>query len=469
MSRLSTFYFLFSTLCLIILLSTFYFLLSNSPVLAASGSNFTIRVVYGEVIQQYNIGEPLLKTLTNTNNTSLDISLPSGILSEAADVQLTMYSLPEWDVVQEAPLPSAKVAADTFYNLSLMKVADSTIVDSFLKSITLTFHYTDSDITGIQESTLKAYRWNGANWVLLTSDVDASTNIVTATTDQFSLFALLGTAPASSGGISGGGGTSGGGGGTSGGGGGTSGGGSPTSGVTTSVIFNGRAYPKSTVTLLRDAQVAATIIAGSDSNFEIDLSGIGGGNYIFSLYSEDYQGIRSVLLTFPVSVTKGATTQISDIFIAPTIEVDKNEVKRGDNLAIFGQSTGGGEITFVVHSPEEIFFKTRADKNGVYLYNFNTASLEYGYHFTKAKAARDDQISSFSKAVGFQVGTKTIRKKIIKALKGDFNGDGRVNLVDFSIAAYWYQRLSPPAKVDLNSDGKVNLVDLSIMAYYWTG
>lgn len=239
--------------------------------------------------------------------------------------------------------------------------------------------------------------------------------------------------------------------------------------VETRVIFNGRAYPKSIVTLLRDAQVAATTIAGSDSNFEIDLSGIGGGNYIFSLYSEDYQGIRSALLTFPVSITRGATTQISDIFIAPTIEVDKSEVKKGDNLAIFGQSTGGGEITFVVHSPEEIFFKTRADKNGVYLYNFNTASLEYGYHFTKAKAARDGLISSFSKAVGFQVGTKTIRKKITKALKGDFNGDGRVNLVDFSIAAYWYQRLSPPAKVDLNSDGKVNLVDLSIMAYYWTG
>lgn len=448
----------------IVLICSLFILIANfdPQAQASSAPRFTIRVVYGEIIHQYNTGESLVKTLTDTNNTSLDISLPSGILSEATDVQLTMYSLPEWDVIREAPLPSAKVAADTFYNLSLMKVADSAIIDSFSKSITLTFHYTDSDITGIQESTLKAYRWNGSNWILLTSDVDASQNIVTATTDQFNFFALLGTAPASSGGTNGGGGTSGGGGGTS-------GGGSPTSGVTTSVIFNGRAYPKSTVTLLKDAQVAATAIAGSDSNFEIDLSGIGGGNYIFSLYSEDYQGIRSALLTFPVSITRGATTQVSDIFIAPTIEVDKSEVKRGDNLAIFGQSMQAGEITFVIHSPEEIFFKTRADKNGVYLYNFNTASLEYGYHFTKAKAARDGLISSFSKAVGFQVGTKTIRKEVIKALKGDFNGDGRVNLVDFSIAAYWYQRLSPPAKVDLNSDGKVNLVDLSIMAFYWTG
>ncbi len=51
----------------------------------------------------------------------------------------------------------------------------------------------------------------------------------------------------------------------------------------------------------------------------------------------------------------------------------------------------------------------------------------------------------------------------------DLNNDKRVNLIDFSITAYWYKRPSPPATVDLNNDGKVNLVDFSIMAYYWTG
>jgi hypothetical protein len=49
-----------------------------------------------------------------------------------------------------------------------------------------------------------------------------------------------------------------------------------------------------------------------------------------------------------------------------------------------------------------------------------------------------------------------------------------VNLVDFSIAAYWYKRpLSADFKVKeaakLNGDGKIDLVDFSIMAYYWTG
>jgi hypothetical protein len=44
-----------------------------------------------------------------------------------------------------------------------------------------------------------------------------------------------------------------------------------------------------------------------------------------------------------------------------------------------------------------------------------------------------------------------------------------VNLVDFSILAYWYLKPNPDPKVDLNSDGIVDLVDFSILAYYWTG
>ena len=57
--------------------------------------------------------------------------------------------------------------------------------------------------------------------------------------------------------------------------------------------------------------------------------------------------------------------------------------------------------------------------------------------------------------------------------KGDANGDRKINLIDFSIAAYWYKRaLTPQAKssgVDVNGDGKVDLIDFSIMAFNWTG
>ncbi|MDP2864477.1 MAG: hypothetical protein Q8N73_02385 [bacterium] len=260
------------------------------------------------------------------------------------------------------------------------------------------------------------------------------------------------------------------------GGGGGGGGGAPPS-VETKVIFSGRAYPKSAVTLLKDAQIAATTIAGSDANFQITISGLTGGNYIFSLYSEDNKGIRSSLLTFPVSVTSGATTKVSGIFISPSIAVDKSEVKRGDNIVIFGQSAPQADIIISINSDEEFFGKIISGRDGVYLYNFDTSVLAFETHYTKSKAAIGNlEISGWSTVVGFLVGTKNVFAGLPTKCpaKADLNGDCRVNLVDFSIAAYWYKRPLSAAfkgteKEKLNGDGKIDLIDFSIMAYYWTG
>ena len=246
--------------------------------------------------------------------------------------------------------------------------------------------------------------------------------------------------------------------------------------VETKVNFSGRAYPKSTVTLLKDAQISATTIAGTDANFQISVSGLAGGNYIFAVYSEDKDGRRSSLLTFPVSITSGVTTNVSGIFIAPTIAVDKSEVKRGDNIAIFGQSAPQADIIISVSSEEEFFAKTISDKDGIYLHNFDTTILDYGVHHTKSKASIGNLlISSYGRVISFKVGTITVLKETKpEILKGDLNNDNRVNLVDFSIAAYWYKRPLGEAfkiieKERLNGDGKIDLVDFSIMAFYWTG
>ena len=72
--------------------------------------------------------------------------------------------------------------------------------------------------------------------------------------------------------------------------------------------------------------------------------------------------------------------------------MDKSEVRRGDNIAIFGQSAPDAEITITVNSEEEFFVKTLADDGGVYLYNFDTSVLKIDQHFTKSKAAVDGEI-----------------------------------------------------------------------------
>jgi hypothetical protein len=260
----------------------------------------------------------------------------------------------------------------------------------------------------------------------------------------------------------------------SGGGGGGGGGGGSSSPPPTQpeirVIFSGRAYPSSKVTILKDAVIVATTVSGSDANFHISVGNLSSGNYNFTLYGEDADGRRSALANFPLFFTPGVTIDVSGIFISPTISVDKSEVKHGDPITIFGQSVPNSEVTISVSSGEEFFNKIKADNGGTYFYQFDTSVLELGEHLIKSRVAFNGEISSFSQGVGFTVGNQTIVKPEEKEpIKEDINSDGKVNLIDFSILAYWYNRPSPPAAADLNHDGLVNLIDFSILAYYWTG
>lgn len=240
--------------------------------------------------------------------------------------------------------------------------------------------------------------------------------------------------------------------------------------VGTTITISGRAYPLSRVTVLKDGQIAIKTIAGPDAMFNISMTSLSTGVYTITVYSEDENGNRSTTFTFPVQVTLNATTDIGGVFLAPTISVDKSKVKRGDNIAIFGQSVPQSDITISVHSEQELFAKTTTDARGAYLYNLDTTLLDMGNHATKSKSAIGGEISSFGKTVSFAVGTENVGVVPSRTpQKGDVNGDNRINLIDFSIAAYWYKRTLPPPAVDLNGDGKVDLIDFSIMAFYWTG
>ncbi|MDO8604004.1 MAG: dockerin type I repeat-containing protein [bacterium] len=314
--------------------------------------------------------------------------------------------------------------------------------------------YTFTDVGAVTSSTRTGLT-NGTLYYFVITVKDAFGNSI-ATSTQVSATPVAATPSPSSGGGGGG------------------GGGIFTSPAVTQAIFSGRAYPLSKVVVLKDGQIAITTIAGPDARFEVSLSGITTGNYLFSVYGEDAKGIRSSMFTFSLFVTSGSSSKVSGIFLAPTISVDKSEVKRGENIAIFGQSAPTSEVTIQINSEQEFFVKTPSDNSGVYLLNFDTSLLEIGNHQTKSKAGIAGEVSSFSNSVAFAVGLKNVLARSKKVLKGDLNDDGRVNLIDFSIAAYWYKRsISPVFAIKevehLNGDKKINLVDFSIMAYYWTG
>ena len=51
----------------------------------------------------------------------------------------------------------------------------------------------------------------------------------------------------------------------------------------------------------------------------------------------------------------------------------------------------------------------------------------------------------------------------------DFNGDGRCDIVDFSILLYYYGRTgSAIARYDLSNNGRVDFYDVSVIMYYWS-
>jgi Dockerin type I domain len=153
--------------------------------------------------------------------------------------------------------------------------------------------------------------------------------------------------------------------------------------TTANVVFIGTAPFRSTITLLKDGQFEENTPANSSGDFQITISDVSKGSYIFGLYATNSDGLKTETVTFPIEVNSKATVKVSDIFIED----------------VFGAALSLSE----------------------------------------------------------------------SAAKSDVNDDNKINIVDFSIAAYWYKRSSPPASVDLNSDGKVDIVDFSIMAFNWTG
>ena len=266
---------------------------------------------------------------------------------------------------------------------------------------------------------------------------------------------------------------------TGGGGGGGGGGGAPII-SSTKVILKGMAYPGATINILKDGSVVAAIQVGTGANFEREIA-VAGGLYTFSVFALDIEGRRSLTFSFTVNVPSGIATTISDIILSPTIGADKSQVKFGNDIKFFGYSYPQSQINVIINSKEQLVDKTNSDRLGYWAYDFNSGNLEMGDHTTKSQAVitPGNLNSPLSEALIFRIGDQDIafgKLPFFKpgapvcSKKGDINNDGKVNIVDFSILLYFWNKKNPSnACVDLNGDGAVNLFDFSIMLYWWTG
>jgi hypothetical protein len=264
---------------------------------------------------------------------------------------------------------------------------------------------------------------------------------------------------------------------TGGGGGGGGGGGSvmPSRG-----IFIGKAAPNSIVYILRDGLLVSSATSSATGDFNQLINNITTGNHRFTIYYIDTAGRRSESYINTLNFTQqGQTITTSNILLSPTFDLNKQEVAPNGTILAYGFSVPGSTIILTVTNPSGVItnYQTTAGANGAYQFTVSTNNFSLGQYSIKVRSSYGTMNSEFTAAKFFNVGEKDIIVEDPRSgcpKKGDLNGDCRVNLIDFSIAAYWYKRdisldFSFIEDNQLNGDNKINLTDFSILAYYWTG
>ncbi|OGZ14229.1 MAG: hypothetical protein A3J08_03570 [Candidatus Lloydbacteria bacterium RIFCSPLOWO2_02_FULL_51_11] len=429
----------------------------------ADSSTISVSVTDGEAFHEeaivYTAGGTA--SLTNTNSTTVSATIPANFYTENLRVQLTSYANDYF--VSTKPEPFGVDFIGKAYDFTLRKTNGTVVSDTILQPISFTLSYTSSEVSGYTESSLAPYHYNDSTsaWDAISSfTLDTSAKTVTFSASSFSSFAIFGTpTPAASNTTT-----------TTGG-----GGGGGVVAPPTEVFFYGFAYPESTVLLLKNAQVVSSTRAKADASFQFSLTGITPGTHTFGVVGEDASGHRSVTQSFTVKLTSAITTTLTGIVVPPTVMADKTDVRKGDTVKIEGKAQPGATVALYLgdtgNKIKKILAHVSANTAGSWSYMLPTVALALGGYDIQALAEKGENKTGLSQSVSFTVGLENkVATLFAKApTHVDFNKDNKVNLIDFSIAAFWFKKESPPAHVDTNGDGKVDLVDFSILAYYWTG
>ena len=263
------------------------------------------------------------------------------------------------------------------------------------------------------------------------------------------------------------------------------GGGGGSNGVpmTSTVNFEGTAYPGAHVVIMRDGIVMTAATAGADGSFVSTVSNVYPGSYVFSAYAQDVAGRLSASYSFPFYINGRSIVTVNGILIAPTIALDKASVAEGGKITVSGAAAPNSVVNIVVDSTTEKKYSALASGTGTYSYVIDTTGFSDPTYSVSAHMLYGGKESPFSKSLVFRLsgvvvstlpdtGTTDATPPTAGFCgigQGDLNCDGHVNIIDFSIMKSWYRKPNPPAIVDLSGDGQITLKDFSILAADWTG
>jgi hypothetical protein len=234
--------------------------------------------------------------------------------------------------------------------------------------------------------------------------------------------------------------------------------------TTANLVFQGKASPFMFISFFKNGTLIGTTQASSAGFFEKSFTGLLPGNFTFLLYGEDEKGRRTSYQTYTLNLVAGTTTNVSGIFLSPTIFVSPKKVFRKEDITITGKSFPNSQVKILI-SPGNILESTISDSGGNFSFVLNTSFLGIGVYSARARALYFGEYSDFSESVDFEV----LKEKEIACRGADLNFDGKVDIVDFSILMYFWGQKNPANRcANINQTETVDIVDFSIMMYQWT-
>lgn len=236
------------------------------------------------------------------------------------------------------------------------------------------------------------------------------------------------------------------------------------SSLETKVVLRGKAFPSASIDILLDGKKVSNVRADSNADFLFSTSDITPGTATFSFLATDVNGISSFTSSATFEVLQSAVTTVTNVFVPPTITAKPTHAAPGELMTLSGQSVPLAKVLVQLNDTGSNALSSPTDGAGNWSLQMDTGSLTNGYHAAKAyfQLATTTK-SGFGRSVSFYIGNET------PPGEGgtDINGDGKVNLVDFSIFLTDWGKDSP--RSDFNQDKKVNLADFSILLFNWTG
>ncbi len=164
--------------------------LGSNHILTTSGCTAAADIIASSTVEiAPPIGGEL--NLQNSSSTGLILAVPVNFATSSVSFQANQLDAPVVLAAISTPL-GFNSAGNYIYELRALSGV-STTVASFNAPLSISITYGDTDISGLDVTTLAIHRWDGTAWNDLSNcSVNASTKTVTCETRQFSTFGLFG-------------------------------------------------------------------------------------------------------------------------------------------------------------------------------------------------------------------------------------------------------------------------------------